>query len=134
MKNAMVFFWDRRGLNKILRTQIERWAHTVTFLYKKDLNKLEEVQRRATKIVQGSETGALGLWWEADRTSLGKRRPHEDPTAAPQYLQGGYKKTEPSYSQQCMVWVYKQMHKVKEERLGLEEASITHTNTSSWGK
>ncbi|KAK4816867.1 hypothetical protein QYF61_024509 [Mycteria americana] len=71
----------------------EHWIHLWGPQYEKDMDLLEQVQRRATKMIRGLECLSykerlreLGLF------SLQKRRLQGDLIAAFQYLQGAYKK------------------------------------------
>ncbi|KAJ7417638.1 hypothetical protein WISP_63601 [Willisornis vidua] len=62
--------------------------------YRKDINLLERVQRRVTKIIKDWSTSSMKTSYELGLFSLKKRRFWEDLIVAFEYLEGAYQKDE----------------------------------------
>ncbi|KAK4831671.1 hypothetical protein QYF61_018668 [Mycteria americana] len=114
----------------LLRPQLEHCAQFWVSRYKTDINKLEEVQHRATVMTGGWSTHPPGAG-----VALG--RPSSCPLAS---MKGDVKKTEPGPSQTCMVGeqeatgidstrrgsaVYKERPVVKKKTLGTTNQSAS---------
>ena len=106
--------------------------------HKKDLDLLERVQRRATKMSRGLEhlsyrdrLRELGLF------SLEKRRLQADLIAAFQYLKGAYRKDgEGLFIRDCSDWMRSNRFKLKEGifRLGMRKKFFTVRVVRHWNR
>ncbi|KFQ51956.1 hypothetical protein N334_08824, partial [Pelecanus crispus] len=113
----------------LMRPHLEHCVQLWSPQHKKDMDLLERVQRRATKMIRGLEhlsykdrLRELGLF------SLEKRRLQGDLIAAFQYFRGAYKKDgDRHFSRACSNRTRSNVFKLKEGRFSLDRRKIFFT-------